>query len=444
MNIFPEKSLIYQLYPSTWEGFKAMTEFLPRIKALHADYIWLSPCYPSGGIDGGYDVVDYCAVDPKYGTMDDLDEFVRAAHELGIKVLMDLVPNHTSTEHPWFKAFEKGEPRYRDYYYRTKEDLGWRNTFDGESAFEPFGDGTQYYLHLFHRKQADLNWENPRVRTEFREIVKFWVERHKIDGFRIDVPTHLGKRLKAVSWLEKKLPFGGMQNYFMRTEQINEYLREIFSGFDIVTLGEVGTPLVSFCEKLAGNHGSMSAVYNCATRLAFDHFFYCLPAWPSKKRLERALKKWGHVKALKDVMVRRTTGFAIFTYEEVTINAVMLESHDHPRYPSYTMMPGREIFELLFSSNPGIVMLYQGQELGLPNPPLMDHISDYKDIQTILNYEKLLRKGMSPEKAIQSLKHTSRENARRPVDLAVYEAEEHDSHSTLAFCKKAIENWKLS
>ena len=149
------RRLIYQLYPSTWAGgFPEMTRFLPKLWELGVDYVWVSPFYPSPWKDGGYDISDYCAVNPRFGAMEDFDVFVREARRFEIKVLIDLVLNHTSTEHPWFKVSEDGDPKYRDYYRWTKKDLGWKNFFNGGSAFEFSEKRGEFYFHLFSRVAA--------------------------------------------------------------------------------------------------------------------------------------------------------------------------------------------------------------------------------------------------------------------------------------------------
>lgn len=211
------KVLIYEMYPAAWPGgLTEMTEFLSKLAKLgEIDYIWLTPCYPSGGVDGGYDITDYRAIDPQYGMMADFDRFVDTANDLGMEVVMDLVLNHTSDQHPWFEKSLQGEALYDDYYLWSDKDLGWGTMFDGSSAFEWSEERQQYYCHIYNKSQPDLNWDNPQVLKEFQEIVDFWTLEHGVAGFRIDSVQLIGKNFSR-TWLsrEKLGTVAGLLKYY--------------------------------------------------------------------------------------------------------------------------------------------------------------------------------------------------------------------------------------
>lgn len=406
------KTLIYQLYPAAWPGgLRQMAEFLPRIKALGADYVWLSPCYESPWIDGGYDISDYESIHPRFGTLSDFDDFVRTANSLGLQVLMDLVLNHTSTEHIWFKkSVERKELRYLNYYHWEDRDLGWHNIFDGGPAFEWNPERRQFYLHLFHPTQADLNWDTPAVLTEFQKIIDFWTLDHGVGGFRLDVAQFLGKIMHRaiLPWR-----FAGGRNYFMKPQTL-EILHELFDHRRIFTVAEAGSLFKSHLEKLAGENGPLSATMNVMIPNLLDKPI--LIGLPSASRLEHRVKKWSKLPYL----------------------ALALESHDLPRATSRLHRYGEEIVGMMTEANPRILCLYQGQEIGTRNPVLSDDIKDYSDIQTIMQYHR--------GKPMETLKATSRDNARVPLNLNEYDEQETLHHWTennpLTTVREHLSNWK--
>ena len=405
------KTLIYQMYPSSWGTFRQMARHLPRLARLSVDYIWLSPCFQSPWVDGGYDVSDYMQVNPRFGTLEDFDFFVAEARRHHIGVLMDLVLNHTSTEHLWFQRSRACDPQYRDYYIWRDHDLGWKNNFNGGSAFLWDEKREQYYLHLFHDTQADLNWANPSVLTEFEKIIDFWTLDHGVAGFRLDVAQYLSKNLTR-----SLIPgcFGiacGFLKYWQKPETI-EILHRLFDGRNLFVFSESGFVTKRQFRAMAGRSGPLTAALNVLT--------YHGPAGTNFRLFRKSTERWSE-----------ESGFI-----------ACAESHDVPRSTSRYRRLGEKIMEELFRPSASIVCLYQGQELGLENPVLPDDISGYQDIQTIMRYDRLVGRGVSPERAIRKLRPGSRDNARQPISMEGYRAQESDPDSCLSRTISLIRKWR--
>ena len=414
-----DKKLIYQLYPAAWPGgLAAMTKHLARVKKLGADFVWLSPFFKSPWLDGGYDIADYMAIDERFGTMLDFECFMAEAKRLGLGVLLDLVMNHTSTEHEWFKRSVAGEERYKDYYCWSDSDLGWNNIFNGLTAFKFHPERQQHYLHLFHEQQADLNWQNPHVIEEFEHIIDFWVEKG-VAGFRLDVVQFLDKKFTRTFVPKRFGPAAGILHYYMRKGTI-EILHRLFDGRGLFTIAEAGVPLKSIAAKLAGPDGPLSATFNVLVLESVDKRLGYIKATPSFDRLQRNLRKWS----------------------ELPYYVATIESHDAPRMTSRTGLSGVLLNRMMFDCDPHYACIYQGQELGLRNPELSDNISDYSDAMMIMQYEKMLQKGVAPHEAMRLLKAGARENARVPLDLIEYQLQESDGYSCLNETKRAICAWK--
>lgn len=416
------KVLIYEMYPAAWPGgFPQMTEHLQRVAKLGAvDYIWLAPCYPSGGTDGGYDVTDYTNIDPKYGTMADFDEFVRTADGLGMKVVMDLVLNHTSDQHEWFQKSLQGEAPYDDYYLWSDEDLGWGTMFDGSSAFEWNEARQQYYCHIYHKTQPDLNWDNQDVVDEFQEIIDFWTLEHAVAGFRIDSVQLIGKDFsKTILSRDAMGTVAGLLKYYQRSKT-PDILTELFSERDLFTFGEMTAPTRGMFNEMVAPYGPLTAGLNLAASNALDKLVGFVDASQDLGRLEKTLQKWSKHPSF----------------------VAMLESHDVPRFTSRAGVTGEEAIGILFGANARIVCLYQGQELGLLNPELSDDIADYNDIQTIMRYNTAVAAGKDPAEALKDLKSESRDNARVLIDLEEYERQMNDANSCWNIAKNYILGWK--
>ncbi|MBP0972657.1 MAG: alpha-glucosidase, partial [Oscillospiraceae bacterium] len=420
---------------------------LDYLHDLGVDGIWFSPIYPSPNADFGYDISDYRNIHPDYGTLAQFRKVLNKAHELGIRVLMDLVANHTSDEHMWFQMSRRRIAPYTDYYIWRDEPNNWDSLFEGK-AWEYDELRGQYYLHLFSKKQPDLNMDNPEVRREVREIMRFWLDMG-VDGFREDVITFISKR----EGLPDGLPFVPVANAIMHYKDgphVHEYLKEfrrIAEEYNAVQIGEGPmTTVQSAMQYLTGDTKSMDMM------ISFDHMladciyteYLHLPF--SLVRFKRAVSRWQTTLAGK------------------SWNVLYLENHDHPRIISrygsedYWRESGT-MLAMCYLFLQGTPFVYQGQEIGMTNIRL-DSISDYIDVQSKGNYERLLT--FEPEeKRLHRVHVSSRDSARTPVQWTAgknagfttgepwfvinpnypqinVEAEKDDPWSILSFYKKCI------
>ena len=398
--ILMAKTLVYQLYPRSWKyGLKGMTEHLQRIATLDVDYVWLSPIYPSPGCDGGYDVSDYCAIDPRYGTMQDFDRFVETAHNMGIGVLMDLVINHTSIKHKWFGQ----HPEY--YCWSSHDHPGWHNLFDNGPAWRYVEKYDEFYLHLFHSSQADLNWFpdgnlNHDLVQEFRGIVDFWVDGHYVDGFRLDAIQSINKDftrefLELPDILHGKQAIDVINAIFPAKKHKNPFL---------------------MAECLDPTMGDIVDFYTDSMNIDF----------------------------VVNILLKEEASDLLEFVDSIQYLAenpqymLELESHDSPRFPSRGIPPEDAIWYMFNSSSKGIC-LYQGQELGLTNPSkeqLPDQTMLELDVQTAMRYIK--------GEDLDYLRPMSRANARIPIPLDEYKKQDQDPSSYLNLTKNWIARWRDS
>lgn len=403
------KTLVYQLYPLTWGSFDKMIRHLPRIEALDADYIWLSPIYPSPFRDHGYDVANYTAISPAFGTMGDFDKFVKEANDRGIKVLMDLVLNHTSTSHPWFRQkpeYYIWEPPKKHNHSDIFPRSGWHNLFDGYSAWEYDSKIGAFYLHLFHPEQADLNWfpdgqniNQPLVR-EYQQIVNFWVREHGVSGFRLDVPQGINKDLEADSMELSDLLDG---------DKSIEVINAIFPG--------PNSPFLMM-ECFDPTFGKITRKYTQNTPIDF---------------VLNAL--------LKNQISQGEANFLGLIEQQSSDPHFMLdlESHDSPRFPSRNKATPKGMFLYMFGSSAEGICLYQGQELGLSNPT-RKQLSDKRMLQ--LDAQTAMRHARGEQ--LGSLRSDSRANARVPLSMKEYKSQEIYHDSCLNMTKTWIELWRES
>lgn len=380
---------------------------LEYIKDLGVDGIWFSPLYPSPNADYGYDISDYKNIHPDYGTLEDFQRVLDKAHELGLKVIMDLVVNHTSDEHPWFIESKKSKDNpYSDYYIwrdgkGKKLPNNWDSLFEGK-AWEYCKERDQYYLHLFAKKQPDLNMDNPKVREEVKSIMRFWLDMG-IDGFREDVITFISK----VEGLPNGLPFIPMANgmpYYKDGPHIHEYLaefREVTKEYDCFQLGEA--PMTNVKTALlytSGDNKSLDLMFHFDHMMA-DCFITEYIQRPFKlTKLKKAFRRWQNA------------------LNGVSWNTLYLENHDHPRIISrygseeYHRESGTCLAaSMLFQQ--GTPFIYQGQEIGMTNIRLK-RIEDYVDVSSITNFHKFHVKDPY-EKRIERIHASSRDSARTPV-----------------------------
>ena len=381
------------------------------LKELGINVIWLSPVYQSPNDDNGYDISDYRAIMKEFGTMEEFDRMLRVAHERGIRLVMDLVVNHTSDEHPWFVESRKSTNNpYRDYYiWRPAKDgrepNNWGSCFSG-SAWEYDDTTDMYYLHLFSKKQPDLNWDNPKVRDEVFDMMNWWLDKG-VDGFRMDVISLISKK--------PDLPDGepGINGYASFNEPANgphvhEYLQEmrrrVLDGRDTITVGECSGVTLEEAKKYArSDEKELNMVFQ------FEHMD--VDADGSNKWSDKKMD----LRDLKSIMTKWQKGL-----EEIAWNSLFWENHDQPRSVSrfgndgeYREMSAKMLATCLHMMQ-GTPYVYQGEELGMTNVPFRD-ISDFRDLDSINAYHELVGQGVFTEEAMMRyLRYKSRDNARTP------------------------------
>ncbi|MBQ7679352.1 MAG: alpha-glucosidase [Butyrivibrio sp.] len=388
---------------------------LDYIKSLGVDGIWFSPIYPSPNADYGYDISDYKNIHPDYGNMDQFKRVLNRAHELGLKVVMDLVVNHTSDEHPWFvESCKSRNNPYSDYYIWRDHPNNWESLFEGK-AWEYVPERDQYYLHLFARKQPDLNMDNPKVREEVKSIMRFWLDLG-VDGFREDVITFISKREGLPNALP--IPYLGAMRHYKDGPHIHEYLREfreVVEPYHVFQVGEAPmTTVDTALSYLTGPNKSLDMMISFDHMMADCMFTEYIHRPFSLVKYKKALSKW------------QTTLAAHGAW-----NALYIENHDHPRIVSRY---GSEFFQkesakalaasYLFLQ--GTPFIYQGQEIGMTNIRLKS-IDDYVDVSTKTNYAKYHLKD-TVEKRLERIHHSSRDSARTPMQ---WSDEEYAGFSTV-------------
>ena len=400
-------SVVYQIYPRSFKDsngdgigdINGIREKLDYLKELGIDVIWLSPVYKSPNDDNGYDISDYCDIMDEFGTMEDMDNLLKEANERGIKILMDLVVNHTSDEHKWFiEAKKSKDNEYRDYYiWRDKveghepNELG--SCFSG-SAWQYDETTGQYYLHLFSKKQPDLNWENGKVRNEVYKMMNFWVDKG-IGGFRMDVIDLIGK-------VPDEMITGN-------GPKLHEYLQEMnkaaLEGKDLLTVGETwgATPEVAKLYSNPERH-ELSMVFQ------FEHI--------GLDQIE-GKEKWD-VKSLELLDLKKVLSKWQTELEGQGWNSLFWNNHDLPRIVSrwgndkeYRIESAKMLATLLHGMK-GTPYIYQGEELGMTNVRF-DDINDYNDIESLNMYKDRLSKGYSHNEIMESIYAKGRDNARTPM-----------------------------
>ena len=416
-----KSSVIYQIYPrsfadSNGDGIgdlNGITEKMDYLEKLGVNVVWLSPVYQSPNDDNGYDISDYRAIMTEFGTMEDFDRMLAAAHEHGIKIVMDLVVNHTSDEHPWFIESRKSKDNpYRDYYiWRDgkdgKEPNNWGSCFSGP-AWEYDEETDMYYLHLFSKKQPDLNWDNPKVREEVFDMMNWWLKKG-VDGFRMDVISLISK--------QPDLPDGkpGINGYASFNEPANgphvhEYLQEmrekVLNNADTITVGECSGVTLEEAKKYArSDEKELNMVFQ------FEHMDVDADAdnkWTDKKM---------DLREMKAVLTKWQKGL-----EDIAWNSLFWENHDQPRSVSryaddsakYHDVSAKMLATCIHMMQ-GTPYVYQGEELGMTNASF-DKIEQYRDIESLRTFEEYTENGvMGEEEMLRCLKAVSRDNARTPM-----------------------------
>ena len=415
-----KEAVVYQIYPrsfcdSNGDGIgdlNGITSKLDYLKELGIDVIWLSPVYKSPNDDNGYDISDYEDIMTEFGTMDDFDRMLAAAHERGIKIVMDLVVNHTSDEHPWFvESRSSKDNEKRDYYIWKegkdgKEPTNWGSAFSGP-AWKYDEKTDMYYLHLFSVKQPDLNWENPKVRKEVFDMMTRWCEKG-IDGFRMDVISLISKPEGYPD--AKVVGLYGDMNICANGPKVHDYLKEmnekVLSKFDIMTVGETAGVTLEEAKKYANTDGSeLNMVFQ------FEHM-----GLDGEGDFKWSTKPIPLV-PLKENLTKWQLGL-----DEVAWNSLYFCNHDQPRIVSRLGEDSDEFREVsakciatCLHMMQGTPYVYQGEELGMTNT-VFKSVDDFRDLESINAYKELIESGLyTKEDMFPKIAHKSRDNARTPM-----------------------------
>lgn len=418
-----KEAVVYQIYPrsfmdSNGDGIgdlNGITEKLEYLKELGIDVIWLSPVYQSPNDDNGYDISDYQAIMEEFGTMEDYDRMLARAHELEIKIMMDLVVNHTSDEHAWFVESRKSvDNPYRDFYIWRKgkdgkEPNNWGSCFSG-SAWKYDSQTDMYFLHLFSKKQPDLNWDNPKVRDRVFDMMNWWCEKG-IDGFRMDVISLISKPEGLPDGIPGETGYAdsGCANGPHVHEYLKEMNRKVLSHYDLITVGEAAGVTLEEAKRYANADGSeLNMVFQ------FEHM-------GSGPEADNRYGKWDSHKmplpVWKKILSRWQTGL-----EGKAWNSLFLSNHDQPRSVSWFGNDSEQYREIsakmlgtCLHMMQGTPYVYQGEELGMCNA-YFDQLEDYRDIESLNAYKELTETcGVSHEEMMGYLKRISRDNARTPM-----------------------------
>ncbi|MBC1789404.1 alpha,alpha-phosphotrehalase [Listeria seeligeri] len=416
MTTFAQKT-IYQVYPKSFfdtdgDGIgdiPGITANLDYLQKLGVEMIWINPFYPSPQNDNGYDIADYTAVDPLFGTMDDVSTLIREGKKRNIGIMIDLVLNHTSTEHPWFQKALAGDPFYRDFYFfrEGKRDgtppTNWESKFGG-NAWEKLPDSTEYYLHLYDVTQADLNWENPNVRDALYDVVNFWIDKG-VEGFRLDVLNVISKP----TFLEDDFEGDG-RRFYTDGPKIHTYLKKLhertFGEKPIITVGEMSSTDIANCVRYSNpEEKELSMVF---------HFHHLKVDYPNGEKWRLGEMNFANLKSIFHT-------WQVAMSEENGWDALFWNNHDQPRalgrfvsdapehnYHAATLLAATTHFMR------GTPFVYMGEEIGMMNPKFPT-INDYVDIETLNHFDILQQQGFSEREVMAIIKERSRDNSRTPM-----------------------------
>ena len=415
------KSVVYQIYPKSFNDttgsgqgdIKGITGKLDYLKKLGVEVLWLTPMYKSPQNDNGYDISDYYSIDESYGTMENFEEMLKEAHKRDIKIVMDIVVNHSSTENEWFKKSEAGDPEYKDFYIWKdavdgKEPTNWQSKFGG-NAWKWSEKRKQYYLHLFDVTQADLNWENENMRKKVYEMIKYWLNKG-VDGFRFDVINLISKDQRFLNddgSDTRFVPDG--RRFYTDGPRIHEYLKEIhkeaFGESDLLTVGEMSSTSLENCIRYSNPQEK-----ELSMAFSFHHLKVDYPNG------EKWVKAPFDFVELKKILSKWQIGM----YEGNGWNATFWTNHDQPRALSrfgddknFHEKSGKMLATVLHGLQ-GTPYIYQGEEFGMTNP-YFDKIEKYRDVESKNMYKILRDKGLSEKEVLDILMQKSRDNSRTPV-----------------------------
>ena len=408
----------YQIYPKSFKDsngdgvgdLKGITEKLDYLQQLGIYILWLSPVYKSPFIDQGYDISDYYAIDPLFGTMEDMEELIAEGKKRGISIIMDLVVNHCSSHHEWFqKALADPDGPYADYFYfieSDKEPNNWESYFGG-SVWEPVPGTNKYYLHSFHKDQPDLNWQNPVLREEIYRMINWWLDKG-IAGFRIDAIINIKKDLEWRSLpSDRDNGLVPVPESLVNAQPIEPFLQELkertFAKYNAFTVGEVFNETDEELHFFIGKDGVFSSIFDFKQTMLgqegkgwFDH------SLPTADELKESIFQ-AHERA-----------------DSIGVLSTIIENHDEPRGVSHYIAEGpvndtsKKALGTIQVLRKGIPFIYQGQEIGMENQ-VFESVEDFDDIATINGYHVAKEAGLSEEEALTAIAKYSRDNARTPM-----------------------------
>ncbi|WP_101842241.1 alpha,alpha-phosphotrehalase [Halobacillus sp. Marseille-P3879] len=415
-----KKAVVYQIYPKSFNDttgngvgdIQGIIEKLDYLNTLGVDVLWLTPMYKSPQNDNGYDISDYYDIHDEYGTMQDFERLLEETHKRGMKLIMDIVINHTSTEHEWFQESRKSKDNpYRDYYIWKDPVNGgppsnWQSKFGG-NAWEYDEKTDQYYLHLFDVTQADLNWENKEVREKLYEMMRFWGEKG-VDGFRLDVINLISKDQDFPDDDGAVAPGDG-RKFYTDGPKVHDYMqemnREVFTPYDLMTVGEMSSTTIEHCIRYtAPERNELSMTFN---------FHHLKVDYPNGEKWTKAPFDFQELKQILSTWQERM-------HEGSGWNALFWCNHDQPRVLSrfgddenYPEESGKMLATTIHMMQ-GTPYIYQGEEFGMTNPKF-ESISQYRDVESLNAFQIMKEKGMTEEEIIDILKQKSRDNSRTPV-----------------------------
>lgn len=459
MRTFQDK-VVYQIYPRSFQDSNGdgigdlggIIQRLDYLQALGVDYLWITPVFPSPQNDNGYDVSDYCSIDPVFGTMEDLETLIQEGKKRNIGLMLDMVFNHTSTQHPWFQRALAGDKKYQDFYIfhdgeENRPPTNWISKFGGP-AWEYVPELKKWYLHLFDVTQADLNWDNPVVRQELKQVISFWKEKG-IEGFRFDVVNLISKPEQWENDYE-----GDGRRFYTDGRRVHEFLKELVRDTGIgemITVGEMSSTSLENCVRYSGPEEK-------ELTMCF-HFQHLKTDYKNGDKWELMETDRQQLKRLFQVWQEKMA-------EKGAWDALFWSNHDQPRIVSRMGSEGqywKESAKMLAAAihlMRGTPYIYQGEEIGMTNPHFRT-IDQYRDVESLHYYEILKKNGKTEEEVLEILGARSRDNSRTPMqwtsgknggfsqaepwipmadhaDRITVEAQEKEADSILGFYKKLI------
>ncbi|MFC1157563.1 alpha,alpha-phosphotrehalase [Pasteurella multocida] len=404
-----QNGVIYQIYPKSFQDttgsgtgdIQGIIKRLDYLKELGIDGLWITPMYVSPQIDNGYDIANYRDIDPSYGSMTDFEQLIAQAHQRDIKIVMDMVFNHSSAFHPWFVEGEDPNSAYHDYYIWREEPTNWKSKFGG-SAWKWSDKAQKYYLHLFAPEQADLNWENPKLREELFAICQFWAEKG-IDGLRLDVVNLISKPEQFEDDDE-----GDGRRFYTDGPKIHQYLQLLnqraLTPYGLMTVGEMSSTTLEHCQRYANLAGTeLSMTFN---------FHHLKVDYPKGEKWSYAKPDYVQLKSIFNYWQQGMHGQAW--------NALFWCNHDQPRIVSRFGDEGQwhqqsaKMLAMILHGLQGTPYIYQGEEFGMTNPNFTT-IEQYRDVESLNAYTELREQGIDETLIMQILAQKSRDNGRTPM-----------------------------